>query len=150
MTDPLPPTTPAPENAGKVASYTGGVLTLTLNDGSSVSGKVTNATRIECVSATVPPPGPGQGNENGPGDDNGEGNNNHQGDQQGGDQPPAPSTGAPQWMHSENGNDDDEEGPAASEPPCDTSALSTGAIVRQAELRIASGGTEFESVELVR
>lgn len=146
-----PPSTPAtPENAGKVASYAGGVLTLTLNDGSSVSGKVTNATRIECVSATAPPPGPGQGNDSGPGDDNGEGDDNHQGDQQGGGQPPAPGAGAPQWMHGEDGSDDDGGNPAANEPPCDTSALVVGAIVRAAELRIGAGGTEFENIELVR
>jgi hypothetical protein len=152
-----PPATPTTtENAGKVASYTGGVLTLTLNDGSSVSGKVTNATRIECVSATAPPAGPGQGqdngppNNNGPGDDNGAGDDNHQGDQQGGGPPPTPSAGAPQWMQGEDGNDDGEENPAASEPPCDTSALLAGAVVREAELRIGSGGTEFESIELVR
>jgi hypothetical protein len=142
-----------------VASYTGGVLTLTLNDGSSssVSGKVTNATRIECVSATTPPAGPGQGeddgpgNNNGPGDDNGAGDDNHQGDQQGGGPPPTPgAAGAPQWMPGEDGNDDDNENPAAGAPPCDTSALVVGAIVREAELRIGPGGTEFESIELVR
>jgi hypothetical protein len=144
------PTAPTTENAGKVASYTGGVLTLTLNDGSSVSGKVTNATRIGCIRATVPPPGPGQGDDNGPGDDNGEGDDNHQGDQQGAGQPPSSGAGALQGMHGEDGSDDDGGNPAAGEPPCDTSALIAGAIVREAELRIGPGGTEFESIELVR
>jgi hypothetical protein len=158
-----PPATPsAPENAGKVASYTGGVLNLTLNDGSSVSGKVTNATRIECLSATTPPPGTGQdngpGDDNGPSDDNGlgeengPGDDNHGGNRQEGDQqPPVPGAGAPQAMGGTDGDDDGEAGQTpASEPPCDTSALIPGAVVRQAELRIGPSGTEFESIEVVR
>lgn len=35
-------------DAGTVASFTGGVLTLKLNDGSMVSGMVTSATEIKC------------------------------------------------------------------------------------------------------
>ncbi|HEV3070308.1 MAG TPA: hypothetical protein VGY76_02640 [Solirubrobacteraceae bacterium] len=160
VTGSSPTTTPAPENAGKVASYTGGVLTLTLNDNSSVSGKVTSATRIECVSATAPPPGMeqdnGNGNGNGPGDDNGSGDDNHQGDQQheGNQQPSAPVAGQLQSTDDNQGSGDDQDdegqGSSASEPPCDTSALVTNAIVRAAELRIGPSGTEFESIVLVR
>jgi hypothetical protein len=149
------------ENAGKVASYANGVLTLTLSDGSSVSGKVTNDTQIECVSATpAMPPGAGQGNDDGPGDDNGSGEDNQQGDQHEGDQqPPASAAGQPAARSQSTmddqggGNDDqDEEGqsPATTEPPCDTSALLPGAIVRAAELRIGPSGSEFESIVLVR
>ena len=35
-------------NAGTVASFTGGVLTITLNDGSTVSGEVTADTELKC------------------------------------------------------------------------------------------------------
>jgi hypothetical protein len=43
------PATPASEDkAGTIASFTGGVLTIALNDGSTVSGKVTERTEIEC------------------------------------------------------------------------------------------------------
>jgi hypothetical protein len=158
---PKPATPSAPnENAGKVASYTGGVLTLTLSDGSSVSGKVTGETQIECVSAT-PPSSPNDPDEKAPGDDNGQGDVNGQGDEQSqgdrnqgdhgngneGDQPSAHQSQAIR------GDDDGAEGqgqPATSEPPCDASALVPGAIVRSAELRIGPSGNEFELIELVR
>jgi hypothetical protein len=141
-----PTTPPAPENAGTVTSYTGGVLTLTLNDGSTVSGKVTADTRIGCIKATPTTPQPGdqgQGDDNGQGDDQNRGDMNQQGDHESGE-----------WQNGDHGNgdDNDDEGgsPGASEPPCDSSALVAGAVVRAAELRIGPGGTEFESVWLVR
>jgi hypothetical protein len=143
-------TPPTPENAGTVTSYTGGVLTLTLGDGSTVSGKVTSETRIECVKAaptTTPPTGtPDQspGDDGGQGDDQSRGDVSQQGDQSQGE-----------WQHGEDDGGGDDDGPPTTpttepEPPCDTSALVAGAVVRAAELRIGSGGTEFESVLLVR
>jgi hypothetical protein len=45
------PAAPATGDAGTVASFTGGVLTITLADGSTVSGKVTDQTEIECETA---------------------------------------------------------------------------------------------------
>src|SRR5437879_1930850 len=45
---------PSGEPAGKVKSFTGGVLTITLTDGTEVSGKVTENTELECESATPP------------------------------------------------------------------------------------------------
>jgi hypothetical protein len=131
-----------------VASYTGGVLTLTLNGSSTpLSGKVTNDTRIDCIKATPPPTGtttpPADG---GPGDDNGQGDDQSRGDMsqsgQGNDQ-------GQQGDHG-NGGDDEEEIQGSTEPPCDSSALVAGAIVRFAELRIGPGGTEFESIVLFR
>jgi len=145
-TSPTTPTTP-PENAGTVASYTGGVLTLTLNGGSTVSGKVTANTQIECVSATPAPPPAEQGDDNGPGDDQngGEGNQGNQGQGQG-NQGPGDQGNA--------GDDSGDQGagsaPGTTEPPCDSSALVPGALVRAAELRIGPGGTELESILLVR
>ena len=46
------PQAPANESAGTVASYDGGVLKITLGDGSSVSGKVTEQTFIAVVPAS--------------------------------------------------------------------------------------------------
>jgi hypothetical protein len=142
-----PTTPPAPENAGTVTSYTGGVLTLTLNDGSTVSGKVTNDTRIGCIKATpsTPPTGT-EPTDEGPGDDNGQGDDQSHGDMNQGDQ------GNGDWQQGDEGNDGDDDGKVQTtpEPPCDSSALVTGAIVRAAELRIGPGGTEFESILLVR
>jgi hypothetical protein len=54
----------------------------------------------------------------------------------------------------EGGEGDDGGGPpvpaATPEPPCDSSALVANAVVRAAELRIGPGGTDFESIVLVR
>lgn len=139
------PTPPTPEKAGTVTSYANGVLTLTLNDNSTVSGKVTNETRIRCVKATpTTPPTMGPPGE-GPGDDNGQGDDQSRGDmnQQQGDH------GQDQGQHGDDGDDDG--GPTQEpEPPCDSSSLVPGAVVLAAELRIGPGGTEFESVWLVR
>jgi hypothetical protein len=151
-TSPTTPTTPPPpENAGTVASYTNGVLTLTLNDGSTVSGKVTNDTKIECVKATPTPPAgteeestdQSQGDDNGQGDDQSRGDTGQQGDHESGD-----SGESQQDEQGDNGDDD--AAPGVTEPPCDSSALVPKAIVRAAELRIGPGGTEFESILLVR
>jgi len=131
----LPPT---PENAGEVTSYstTSNVLVLTLNDKSTVSGKVSASTRIECVSATPP-------TSTEPGDDSGQGDDQSRGDMSEGDQ----SEGS--QGEEKDGGDDDGEG-AAAEPPCDSSLLEPGRKVRAAELRIGPSGTEFESIVLVR
>lgn len=139
------PTPPTPENAGTVASYTNGVLTLTLNDKSTVSGKVTNETRIECVKATPPMPPTSEPGAEGPGDDNGQGDDQSRGDmnQQG-------DGGQGEWEQGNDGDDDGGPGAGEPEPPCDSSSLVIGAVVRAAELRIGPGGTEFESVLLVR
>ncbi len=141
-----PPTPPTPNNAGTVTSYTNGVLTLTLNDGSSVSGKVTNETRIRCVKAVpTTPPSTEPGTE-GPGDDNGQGDDQNRGDMSQGQG----DHGQGEWQHGDDGDDDGGPGAGEPEPPCDSSSLVAGAVVRAAELRIGPGGTEFESVWLVR
>jgi hypothetical protein len=136
------PTPPTPANAGTVTSYTNGVLTLTLNDNSTVSGKVTNETRIRCVKATPTTPPTSEPGAEGPGDDNGQGDDQNRGDmsEHHGDH------GQGGWRHGDDG------GPGAGEPepPCDSSSLVPGTVVRAAELRIGPAGTEFESVLLVR
>jgi hypothetical protein len=144
-----PTTPPTPENAGTVASYTNNVLTLTLNDNSTVSGKVTADTRIRCLKATTTPPTGTEGSDEGPGDDNGQGDDQERGDiSEQGDQE-SDSSDESQQGDQKDGSDDD-EGQGAAEPPCDTSLLVAGAVVRAAELRIGPTGTEFESIVLVR
>lgn len=130
---------PTPENAGTVTSYstTTNILEIKLNDESVVKGKVTDRTRIECIKAA--PPTEGEPGEDSQGDDQGEGDDQNRGDMnQGG------------WGDHKDGGDDDGGEVGTAEPPCDTSALVLGAIVRAAELRIGPGGTEFESIVLVR
>ena len=65
---PAAPATPSNDTAGTVASFEKGVLTITLNDGSKVSGKVTEDTQIECESAS-PPPTTTDEDDQGSGDD---------------------------------------------------------------------------------
>jgi hypothetical protein len=134
-----PPAPAMPENAGKVASYEKEVLTITLNDNSTVSGKVSANTHIRCLSATAPPStGPG---DQGPGDDKGEGDDQSRGDM---------SQSGGGWGDHKGGRDDDDGPRGTPEPPCDTSLLAAGAVVRSAELRIGPSGNEFECVVLVR
>jgi hypothetical protein len=123
-----PTSTNAADNAGTVQSFTDGVLTLTLNDGSTVKGTVSEATRLECFAPEQSSPrrmdtdrrggdGPGdRGDDNGPGDD-------QRGDDQGEDQ--------------NEGNN------------CSTADLTPGAVVHEAELRIDSAGAVWKKVELV-
>jgi hypothetical protein len=148
-TAPTTPTTPASaQNAGTVTSYTGSVLTLTLADGSTVSGKVTTDTRIGCVKApsATSPTGTTPTGDNSPGDDQGQGD-----DQSRGDMSERGEGKSGDSQHGDHGDNDGEEGtPGVGEPPCDSSALVAGAVVRAAELRIGPSGNEFESVWLVR
>jgi hypothetical protein len=130
-----PPTsTNSADNAGTVQSFTGGVLTLKLNDNSTVQGMVTNDTELECTapqSSTTTPTthedGDRQG-DNGPGDD------------QGGDNSPG----------DDNGQGDDDQGEDQNQQQnCSTADLTPGAVVHEAELRIGSTGATWKKVELV-
>jgi hypothetical protein len=141
---PSSPTTPSPTtpaNAGKVTSFEKEMLTITLGDGSTVSGTVTSETKIECVPAT-----PATGAESGdksPGDDMGEGDDQSRGDMSQDDQSEEGSQDDRQ-----DGDEDEQEG--AAEPPCDSSLLVPGTVVHSAELRIGPSGNEFENIVLVR
>lgn len=75
-TSAIDPNAPATGDAGTVASFTGGVLTIALADGSTVSGKVTDRTEIECETtaptATASHDGGGWGDDDqGDGEDHG-------------------------------------------------------------------------------
>ncbi len=136
---PTQTSTPAPpteETAGKVASFANGVLTLTLNDGSSISGKVTEQTEIKCESAA---PMAQESDFGGNGND-GNGNEGNGGHSSRDDEHESSHAG-------ENEQEDDGEGEVG---PCGTSALETGAVVRRAELLIGAGGAVFTEIELVK
>lgn len=154
------------EVVGTVSSFENEVLTLALNDGSTVKGKVTSRTRIECVpaagtttSSTEEGPGEDKGSgddESHQADDKGAGDDeSHEGDRQG---PSSEQQGkedeSDQRSSDGEGADNDEGDQAMSapsaEPACGTAALSSGTSVREAELRIGPEGAEFESVELVK
>jgi hypothetical protein len=123
VNNPATPSTQTSDAVGKVDSFTNGVLTIKLNDGSSVSGKVTNDTEIECEAAenesTMHADGDGGGGgDNRGGDDNGRGD--------------------------DNGGGDDENGQA-----CTSTGLASGTSVTGAELRITSAGAVWEKVRLM-
>src|SRR5262249_36843134 len=116
------PTAPT-EEAATVASFEGGVLKLTLADGSTVSGKVTENTEISCGCD-------GHHFEGGP-----PSFNHDNGDDQGDDHPG--------FFHH-----DDEHGQMG-EGSCGTSSLGPGAKVKQAELNVSGAGAVWQEIELV-
>jgi hypothetical protein len=125
--------------AGTVASFENGVLTIRLNDGSIVSGKVTEQTRISCLAAGASQSGD---DDQGAGDD--------QPGQQSGEQ--GNPDGA-QFQHdqqdavisSEDSGDNEDNMQS-----CDTSALKAGAVVQEAELLIGGSGSIWRDVEIVQ
>jgi hypothetical protein len=124
VTTPTSPSTPSSDAVGTVDSFTGGVLTIKLNDGSTVSGKVTPDTEIECEAAENEAAMHADGDGGGGGGDNSGGDDNGRGD--------------------DNGNGDDEQGQS-----CSTTDLSSGMSVSGAELRITSAGAVWEKVRLI-
>lgn len=116
------------QNAGTVASFSNGVLTLMLNDGSMVSGQVTNSTEIKCEAAEQEmehsrhADGDHGGGSNGGGDDNGRGD--------------------------DHGDDNDQGNDGQGAPMCSTGSLVPGATVRDAELAISGTGAIWSEVEL--
>jgi hypothetical protein len=106
------------ENAGTVATFTGGVMTITLAKGGTLAAKVTPDTEIECDDATA------KASSDGPGDDDNEGDNqNDDGDHQDGD-------------HGDDG------------ASCAADALTTGRQVKEAELKTQNGEAVWDKVEL--
>jgi len=119
------------DNAGTITSFDteSGKLTIDLFGGETISGLITEGTEIECEdhsAASTSSEGPGSGEEE-PGDDHGADNS------------------GPGSENSGPGNDGDEEGDAGN---CTTADLVPGAVVQEAELKVAGGQATFEEVEL--
>ncbi len=125
------PTTPSTETAGVVKSYVAPVLTITLNNKTEVSGNVTEATRLECESASTEGDDDGQGSGDGAASfgthDSARISDFHAGDegQQGGD-----------------------EGDDGGGQQCTAESLKEGAVVRAAELMLSGAGATWEKVIL--
>ncbi|HEX5592702.1 MAG TPA: hypothetical protein VFX35_05085 [Solirubrobacterales bacterium] len=120
------------EQAGTIASFDteSGKLVIDLFGGDTVSGLVTDGTEIECEdhsAASASSEGPGSG-EVEPGDD-------HGGDNSG----PGSDNSGP-----DSGDESDDNEDRA----CTTAELVPGAVVEEAELRVANGQATFEEVEL--
>lgn len=130
-TAPSTPSTPtSSEPAATITSFENGVLKLTLADGSTVSGKVTERTEIECRAANQQT-----------GDDND--GNDDQGDDQGND-----SQGGPGPSSFSQDHGDDEQGGDHQEGTCGVSSLTPGAKVAEADLAVTSAGSSWEKIEL--
>lgn len=133
------------DSAGTVTTYDSstGILTITLNDGTKVSGKVTSQTQIECQS-----PQGASGASGATGDDDGT-----EAPEQDGAQ--GPTTTTPTAHESDDGaqgsddqgDDNNDQGDGSSS--CGPAALTPTTGVQEAELKIGSGGAVFESVHLM-
>jgi hypothetical protein len=111
------------EGAGTVMSFSGGVLVVHLFNGDDVKGTVDDRTEIECEHRSGASAVAAHDGDDDPGEDDA-----------GGDR------------HDGRGGEDDDTDDGER---CGTSALTTGAIVREAELKTTSSGLVFREIELV-
>ena len=157
--------------AGTVSMFTDngngtGVLTITLNDGSTVTGNVTTDTNISCMSASASQQGDDQGDngdsQGGTGDDQGDsGSSSSSGDDQG-DSGSSSSTGDDQGNGGTSGGSGDDNGGSGDDQgdngddqgdngaqTCSTASLTPPTPVAEANLEITSSGAVWTSVELI-
>lgn len=141
------------ENAGTITAFDAatGKLTIGLFNGDSVSGLVTESTRIKCEDEHSPDvttrarhgeeePGGDRGEGEEPGDDNG----GNSGPGNGGEDNSGPgSSNSGSGPSGPSGHDDNGAG-----ANCTTSDLIVGATVEEAELELEHGVATFEEVEL--
>jgi hypothetical protein len=124
------------EGAGTVTSFTGGVLIVHLFNGDDVKGTVDDQTEIECktrpMSQPIVVPAARKADEGPGGDDQGDDDGDHHG---GGDDDG-------DGQHHQHGDDDQQRG-------CDATALTTGAVVGEAELKTTAAGLVFRQIEIV-
>jgi hypothetical protein len=151
------------ENAGTIASFdaTSGKLTITLFGGDTISGLVTDQTRIKCEDEHSPDVSTrARHGEEEPGDDRG-GHGEEAGDDNGGH---GEEPGDDHGDHGEEPGDDngDNSGPGSSNSGrgpsghddngtganCAMSDLIVGATVEEAELELEHGTASFDEVEL--
>lgn len=152
------------EVRGAVASFTGGVLTITSAGGSTVSGKVTERTVLECPAATASAASHGDSTSGGTSEDGGrDGQGNSGPSSAGKDDPAGHDVGddngqdntAAHDVGDDNGVDPaghdvgDDNGQDEAEH-CTTAALVSGAVVREAKLGTSGADAVWQKVELGR
>jgi hypothetical protein len=135
---PAMPSSGSEEAVGTIASFKEEVLTITLNDGSTVSGKVTEKTQIECAAPATTAKASDFGAR-----DQGQGDDNHGGGWQG-----------PEGEGWRNGSGDGsgcpghQPGAEGESSHCTTAALVPGAKVKEAVLVLTGSGAVWAKVEL--
>jgi hypothetical protein len=138
-TAPATPSAPTgSEPAATITSFENGVLKLTLADGSTVSGKVTEQTEIECAANQQP------GDDNGGSDDQGD----DQGEGQGDDSHGGPGPSSFSQVHGDDEHGGDNQGDNGEEGTCGASSLTPGAKVAEADLAVTGTGSFWEKIEL--
>jgi len=134
------------ENAGTIASFdaTTGKLTIDLFGAGTISGLVTDRTRIKCEDERTPDLTDVRGREAEPGDDRG-GDGEEVGDDHGGDNsgPGSGNSGPGSANSGPSGHDDDGVG-----ANCTSADLVPGAVVEEADLEIEHATATFDEVEL--
>jgi hypothetical protein len=152
------------ENAGTIASFDAGTgkLVISLFGGETVSGLVDEGTEIKCEDhsgASASSEGSGSG-EVEPGDDRGGEGEVEPGDDHGGQEEAGDDNGGhgEEEPADDNGGDNSGPGSENSGPGkgdggdeagnCTTADLVPGAVVQEAELKVANGQATFEEVEL--
>jgi hypothetical protein len=121
------------ENAGKVVSFAAGKLTIALFAGGEISGLVNDDTEIECDEDE------GRGDHEHGDHEDGEHGDEHHGDGEHGDEEGDEDESGERAGASHGGGEDEE---------CDTTALTPGALVEEAELKLTSRGAIWDEVEL--
>jgi hypothetical protein len=126
----------AAENAGTVTAFDGTTLTVTLFDGGTLSGAVTEDTEIKCDDAA-------SASQDGDDDEGDDDRGGECGGDKGDDDP------GDDWDDDEHGDDDGDRHHAGhDDDECGPEALTVGAIVTEAELKISSAGREWREIEL--
>jgi hypothetical protein len=137
------------DTAGTVDSFNSStdMLTIKLNDasGSTITGKVTSGTEIECEApeGTSGPTG-ATGNDDaneGPEQDRAQGSTTTT---------PTAHESDDNARGDDNEQGDDNEDQQSSSSPCGTAALTPGTVVKEAELEVGSGGAVFHSIDLIK
>ncbi len=132
------------ENAGTITAFADGKLTIQTFGGDEVTGMVTDATEIECEGSDDQ--GDDEGDDHGDDDatatlaDHGDDDSSGPGSDDEGDDD-----------HSGPGGDDegdDDQGEDENEDACAPGALSIGAKVHEAELKVGADGAVWEEIEL--
>jgi hypothetical protein len=147
------------DNAGTIASFNSetGRLTINLFGGETVSGLVNGETEIKCEDhsdASASSDGSGSGEEEAGDDNGGETGQVEPGDDNGGVEQSGDDDGGQGEEEPGDGNGGDNSGPGQqgddgdAGSTCTTADLTPGAVVQEAELKVANGQATFEEVEL--